>query len=198
MIRSRDLVLAAVVALLGAAALSRADDRDQERLNNLTAFLNASSVEARGKLMADDYHFYFNERKGDGGSKEKSLESYDNWDGPLHPDVKILEHKTDGDVWTISIVELNDFAKLIGFPGWKATETITFNDANHIREVIYVPVEGEKDYREYLTPALDWLKANKPGKLKQVYDLDNKRLIQTNASAKRWVELLKAWREETK
>jgi hypothetical protein len=196
--KARDVIIAVVVAFLGAVAFSRADDRDKTRLENLTAFLNASSADARGKLMADDYRFYFNERKGDGGSKEKSLESFDNWDGPLHPDVRILEHEADGDVWTVTIVERNDFAKLIEFPGWKATETITFDDANRVREVIYIPIQGGKDYREYLHPALDWLAANRPDDLKKVYDLDKKRLIQTRASAKKWVELLTEWREATK
>jgi hypothetical protein len=171
---------------------------DQIRLGNLKAFLNAPSAEARGKLMAGDYHFYFNERKGDGDSKEKSLSSYDNWDGPLHPDIKIRDYRIESDVWTISIIELNDFAKLIGFPGWKATETVTFDADNLVREVIYVPIESGKDYKEYLKPAVVWLEANRPDELKQVYDLDKKRLIQTNASAKKWVELLTEWRDATK
>jgi hypothetical protein len=170
---------------------------NETRLVNLRAFLNAPSAEARGKLMADDYHFYFSERTGDGGSKEKSLASYDNWDGPLHPDVKIRDYRVEGDVWTISVIELNDFAKLIGYPGWKATETITFDDANLIREVIYVPVESG-NYKSYLAPALDWLEENRPDELKQVYDLDRARLIQSNASATQWVELLTEWREATK
>jgi hypothetical protein len=171
---------------------------NETRLANLRAFLNAPSAEARGKLMADDYHFYFNEKKGDGDSKEKSLASYDNWDGPLHPDIKIRDYRVEDDVWNISIIELNDFAKLIGYPGWKATETVTFDDAHLVREVIYVPDEGSPDYKKYLQPAVDWLEANKPAELKKVYDLDNKRLIQTNASAKKWVELLTAWKAATK
>jgi hypothetical protein len=192
----RLLLCSAAIGVI--AAPSPAATRNQKRFDNLSFFLNAASADARGKLMAEDYHFYFNQRTGDGGSKEKSLESFENWDEPLHPDIKILDHRVDGDVWTITIVELNDFAKLIGFPGWKATETITFDDANRIREVIYVPVEGGKDYREYLNPALHWLKANKPDDLKDVYDLDKRRLIQTNASAKKWVALLKEWRAATK
>ena len=188
----RFAILSVAVATVFATALP-----NETRLVNLRAFLNAPDAKTRGTFMAGDYHFYFNAKEGDGGSKEKSLASYDNWDGPLHPDIKIRDYRVEGDVWTISTIELNDFAKLIGYPGWKATETITFDDANLVREVIYVPVESG-NYKTYLQPALEWLKDNEPDALLQVYDVDNDRLIKTTASAIKWVELLKEWREATK
>ncbi len=167
--------------------------KEESQLNNLKRFFNASTVKEREAVMADDYHFFFNEKKGDGGSKVSSLESFQNWDGPLHPDIQITEHSFNNGVSTVKILEGNDFSKLIGYPGWKATVMISFDANDRIREVIYVPDTTQTDYRIYLNPALDWLKENMPDELNEVYR--DKKLIRTERTAKRWVELLKIWKQ---
>jgi len=43
---------------------------------------------------------------------------------------------------SLRINEKNDFTKLIKFPGWKATEIVTFDDSGLIAEAMYVPECG--------------------------------------------------------
>lgn len=159
-------------------------------------FLNATSVETKSKLMAENYRSYFEEKKGEGKNKQDALRSFSNWDAPMHPDVEILKYSANGKRWTVHFNEKNDFAKLIGYPGWKGTAQLTFNSQKLIREFIYIPDSSNLSYAPYLQPALDWLQQNMPDQLQQVYK--DKRLIRTEESAKKWIGLLSAWREKTK
>lgn len=145
--------------------------------------------------MAEDYRSFFMEKKGEGEDKKQALQSFLNWDAPLHPDVDILNYEMDGDTWKVEFNEQNDFSKLIGFPGWKATESITFNSKNLIEQVVYIPDPTNPSYKKWLLPAVDWLKINMPDSLATVYQ--NNKLIQNEESAKKWVRLLKQWKENT-
>ena len=162
----------------------------------IESYLNASTVEAKAKYMADDYRSYFAEKKGEGKDKQAALKSFSNWDGPMHPDVKVLNYSLNGNVWTVHFNEKNDFAKLIGFPGWNGTYHFTFNSKKLIVESIYIPDSTNLSYKPYLRPALDWLQKNMPVQLDEVYK-DNK-LIQTEESARKWIKLLQVWKEKTK
>jgi hypothetical protein len=146
--------------------------------------------------MAENYRNFFLEKKGEGKTKSEALSSFMDWDGPMHPDIKITGHSVLGKVWTVKFLEQNDFTKLLGFPGWKGTMTFTFDSKGLIQETFYVPDADNPPYKPYFTPALDWLRKNKPDELNEVYQ-DNK-LIQTEVAANKWRELLKAWRDQTK
>jgi len=164
-------------------------------LHRLQTYLNASTVETKEKYMAEDYRSFFMEKKGEGQNKGQALQSFLNWDAPLHPDVHILNHKKTGNTWKVEFNEQNDFSKLIGFPGWKATEIIRFNGKKMIDEMIYIPDDTNPKYKNWLQPALDWLQKNKPIELSEVYK-DGK-LIQTSETAKKWIGLLQLWQKET-
>jgi len=122
------------------------------------------------------------------------LQSFLNWDAPLHPDVTVTSYKVDADTWTVQFLEQNDFSKLIGFPGWKGTETIIFNGKKKIHEVLYVPDDDNPPYKKWLQPAVDWLQQNKSDELSEVYK--GGKLIQTSKTASKWVELLHLWHKE--
>jgi hypothetical protein len=165
-------------------------------VKKIDRYLNASTVEAKGKLMAPGYHSFFAEKKGEGENKTAALKSFMEWDGPLHPDVKILSYSLSNDVWTVQFNEQNDFSKLVGYPGWKGKGLFRFGPKKQLIEFVYLPDSTNPSYGPYLKPAVDWLQANRPKELAEVYQ--KKRLIQTNASALQWVVLLQAWRAQTK
>jgi hypothetical protein len=165
-------------------------------LSRIETYLNASTPELKAKYMAADYHSFFNEKKGEGEDKASALKSFQQWDAPLHPDIVIIHYAIHKDSWVISLIEKNDFTKLIDFPGWKATEIITLNAEGFIHEAIYIPDSTNPDYRKWLQPALAWLQENLPADLQEVYQ--NHKLIQTEAAANKWKELLQIWRQQNK
>ncbi len=162
-------------------------------LKRIETYFNASTEEKKAKYMADDYRSYFAEKTGEGEDKTSSLQSFLKWDAPLHPDIKIFHYTFDKNKWTIELNEQNDFTKPIDFPGWKAKEIITLNKKGLIKEAIYIPDSANSSYKKWLQPAVDWLQKNMPDSLHDVYQ--NGKLIQTEATAKEWVRLLKHWRE---
>lgn len=165
-------------------------------LQTIDFFLNADTVEEKSKFMAENYRSFFEEKKGDGKDKQNTLKSFANWDGPMHPQVEILNYSVNGKIWTVHFNEKNDFARLIGYPGWKGTAQISFNSKKLISEFIYIPDSSNSSYTPYLQPALDWLQQNMPDQLAQVYQ--DKRLVKTQESAKKWILLLTLWKEKTK
>ena len=164
-------------------------------LHRIKTYLSASTRESKGRFLSDDFQSFFLEWKGEGKNKTTALQSFLNWDAPLHPDVSVTSYKAHANTWTVQFVEQNDFSKLIGFPGWKGTETIIFNGKKKIREVLYVPDEDNPPYKKWLQPAVDWLQQNKSTELSELYK--GGKLIQTPEAASKWVELLQLWRKET-
>jgi hypothetical protein len=158
-------------------------------------YLNANTIEEKGQWLADEYRSYFFAKEGEGENRTEALASFDNWDGNLHPDVKIINKSVikKKRKWIVTILEQNDFSKLIGYPGWKATEEITFDHHDKIIEMIYKPDSTNPPYKKWLQPALDWLKQNQPGELAQIYS-DNK-LVKTKAAALQWVKVLSEWQK---
>ena len=165
-------------------------------LKRIDTFFNASSVNDKSRLMSDRYRSYFMEKSETGKDKNAALLSFQNWDAPLHPQITILNYTINNNTWTIKFNEQNDFSKLIEFPGWNATEIVTFNSQKLIDQTIYIPDSTNPSYKKWLQPAIEWLKANKPDSLQQVYQ--NGRLVQNEATAREWIILLKGWRENKK
>ena len=163
-------------------------------LDKINSYLNASTVDEKSKYMAAGFRSFFITKQGTGKSKLEALQSFQNWDGPLHPDIKIINYSFHDSVWQVTFNEQNDFSKPIGYPGWKGTTTFTFNAEGLIEEAIYFPDSANLSYKPFLQPALDWLQKNMPGELNEVYQ-DNK-LVQTEATAKKWRLLLQQWQSQ--
>lgn len=161
-------------------------------IKNIDRYLNADNVETKGRYMAEDFRSYFESKTGKGKTKAEALTSFMNWDGHLHPDVKILHYEKQGNSYTIYLNEQNDFSKPIGYPGWKATMVFILNSKKQIQESIYIPDSTNASYRLYLQPALDWLTKNRPAELSKIYQ--NNRLVQNQETAVLWRELLKEWK----
>jgi len=160
-------------------------------LNRINSYLNSSSVEMKAKYMSDNYRSFFMKKDGDGNDKIASLKDFRDWDGQLNPDIKILGHNSKDRTWFVQFNEQNDFSKLIGFPGWKGSMSITFDTKGLIKETIYFPDSTNPSYKKWLQPALDWLKINFSNELSEVYQ--NNKLVKNEVAAKKWKELLKKW-----
>ncbi len=141
--------------------------------------------------MAASYRSFFMEKSGEGDDKTTSLNDFKAWDGQLSPDVTLLDHSSKGNTWLVHFNEQNDFSKLIGYPGWKGSMSLTFDNAGLITETIYFPDSTNPSYKKWLQPALDWLGKNAPGELNEVYQ--NNRLVKNEAAAIKWKELLTRW-----
>ena len=126
-------------------------------LKKIKTYFHASDVNEKSKCMADDFHSFFAEKKGAGHNKDSFLLSFQNWDAPLHPQIDILKYNVSKNTYTVICNEQNDFSKLIGFPGWKATEIITFNSKKLIEETIYIPDSTNPSYKKWFLPAVTWL-----------------------------------------
>lgn len=165
-------------------------------LATINLYLNASDTAEKSKYMANDFHSFFKAKTAAGKTKIQALQSFQNWDGPMHPDIKIINYNFHNSIWKVTFNEQNDFTKPIGFPGWKGTTTFTFNKQGLIEEAVYVPDSTNLSYKPFLQPALNWLKKNKPDALNAVYQ--NDKLIQTEAAANKWRALLQQWRLQKK
>lgn len=163
-------------------------------LDKINSYLNASTVAEKSQYMADSFHSFFISKQGAGETKSEALQSFQNWDGPLHPDIKIIHYSFHDNVWQVTFNEQNDFSKPIGFPGWKGTTRFTFNAESLIEETIYVPDSTNLSYKPFLQPALNWLKKNMPNELSEVYQ--NNKLVQTEVTANKWRLLLKQWESQ--
>lgn len=167
---------------------------NNDHLNKIDFYLNASTVAEKSKYMADNFHSFFMTKEGTGENKSEALASFQHWDGPLHPDIKILQYSFHDSIWEVTFNEQNDFSKPLGFPGWKGTTTFTFNSDGLIEETLYVPDSTNLSYKPFLQPALDWLTKNTPGALSEVYQ--NNKLVQTETTANKWRLLLQKWQSQ--
>src|SRR6266487_2220750 len=84
-------------------------------LQKIEEYSNASTLNDKEKFMAENYHSFFMEAKGTGEDKNASLQSFQNWDAPLHPQVDIISYTVNKKTWMVKFNEQNDFSKLIGF-----------------------------------------------------------------------------------
>ena len=157
--------------------------------------MNAHSIAKKSKYIANSYRAYFQIKDGDYENKELSLKNFVNWDCPMRPDIKISNCYNEDSIWFVTFNETNDFAKLIGYPGWKAKMQIIFNPKDLIEETIYISDSTNLPYKPFLLPAIEWLKEKMPDELNKVYQ-DNK-LVKTKEAAKRWKKLLKLWKKSS-
>lgn len=163
-------------------------------LEKIKGYLNAQTVAEKSEYMADNYRSYFISKENGGKNKAEALASFQDWDGPMHPDVNVINYTFHDCTWTVIFNEQNDFSKAIGFPGWKGTTIFVFASNGLIQETTYVPDSTNVSYKPFLRPAVDWLKANMPDELNEVYQ--NGKLVQTETAANKWKVLLAKWQSQ--
>ncbi|QSE99144.1 hypothetical protein [Fulvivirga lutea] len=182
--------------LLFLITLSTLDCSSNESNRNqliLNQFYNTTSRSQHLAYLAEDYQLYFGSVKGKGMSKSKLAELL-RWDYALNPDRQILEFiKLSSDTVILRSKEENDFSKLIKYPGWESVNTYIIDKSGLIKLQLYQP-KNEISYKPYLEPAIACLAVNDSLRLAEVYDSENKRLIQDSISAVKWTGLLREWR----
>src|ERR1700733_5236849 len=128
-----NLVLAFTFFLIAISLFSCAANA---HLQTIKLYLNGSTVEAKSKYMAESYHSYFFEKKGEGENKTEAIRSFLDWNAQLDPDIRLLTYLSKDSIWTVTFNEQNDFSKLIGYPGWKGKMIIAFESKRKIKELV--------------------------------------------------------------
>lgn len=158
----------------------------------LMAYVTSPNLKSALSRLDHDYKLYFGDRSGNGISKE-DVALFLTWDHALHPSQTFTELKSFGDTITAIAHEENDFTRLIEFPGWDARVTYVFNDSHLIVEQFRVGIGETRSYKDWLKPALEWLRENRPDELEALYPDES--LEHSTESAQKWVKLLTAWRD---
>ncbi|HEX7831585.1 MAG TPA: hypothetical protein VF787_18160 [Thermoanaerobaculia bacterium] len=113
------------------------------------------------------------------------------WDFALDPEYRIDALNASGDTVTVRHHETNDFARLLGFPGWDATSTFIVSGGLIVSQK-YQPVPNQPAWQPYLDKALPWLNEHFPTAMARLYV--NGKIVQSDEAAREWVEVLRAWR----
>jgi hypothetical protein len=157
-------------------------------------YLAARTLDEAMSVLAPEYRLWFGARSGAGMDRVATAQMLQ-WDYALHPRHRIEALTIDGNVITARVHEENDFSRLIGFPGWTASSTYTLDAEGRIASQVYVPREGQPEWRPHLDAPLLWLREHHPDALTRIFP-DGK-LAQTRENAAEWVRLLREWRAAT-
>ncbi len=162
----------------------------------MDAFIEA--LQARDRAKMDSFYAahargWFDQKTGEGTPIAAS--PWRAWDDELHVHRAIGSARIEANKVVVISSEINDFARLIDFPGWRATTTYWFNADGRITEKLYEPIDVKPSMRECFAPALDWARQHKAEELKAIYP--DEQFAPTAESAKRWRDLLVEWRKAT-
>jgi len=192
MLSTRIIVGLALIGVVTACASRPPIGDPNER--TLRRYYKAGSLEEATAELSDDYRLWFEEKSGEGIGLEEATVLL-SWDHELNPRHQIIAMERRGDVIVVRGHEINDFARLINHPGWRSVSTFRFDEDHKIAEQVYVPDEDQPDMSIFLDPPVEWLRANRPEALAEVYPDD--RLVLNAENARAWVDLLREWRVET-
>jgi hypothetical protein len=156
-------------------------------------YLDARTREDALAVLAPGYRLWFGKREGEGLDKAAVAEMLE-WDFALRPRHRVDRLEVSGAQVVAVLHEENDFSLLIGFPGWDATSTFTVEDGL-IASQVYVPRDGQSEWKPFLERALPWLREHRAEALARVYPKG--RLDQSARSAREWVAILRDWRKAT-
>lgn len=171
-------------------------DMGQAARPRMEAFIDAAKSDDRSKMesfFAADARIWFDQKTGPGSSV--AVSPWRAWDDELHAQHVVESAAMDANTVRITSTETNDFARLIDFPGWRATSTYWFNGKGEITAQLYEPMDTTPSFRESFKPALEWTRANRPGELHAIYP--NNDFAPSADTAKRWRAVLIEWRQAT-
>ena len=113
----------------------------------------------------------------------------------LHRAVEVRNLRLDGDAITGSCVIEDDLLRLLDHPGSSVRITWTFDRRHRIAASRAEVPRGAPDLRNWLAPAIPWIRTHHPADLTWLFD--GEELRRNARTALRWVELLTAWRSAT-
>lgn len=190
----RPILLIFVVSLMPATPPGQRQARPAPAAAAVRQYLSADTREAALGLLAEDYKLWFGAKKGEPMRKAEAARLLE-WDYALRPRRRIRRLRVSGRTVVVSAHEDNDFSLLLDFPGWDAVSTFEIDRAGKIASQIYLPAQGQPEWKPFLEKALPWLRAQRPDVLARIYP-DN-RLARTTETAREWVRVLREWRAAT-
>ncbi len=115
------------------------------------------------------------------------------WDRACNPKYECGDFLINGDQATVIMREANDFTRLLDFAGWETKLELRFTGDGKIQEELVILLGSGPSFEEKLQPALDWLGAQYPDDLAEIYP--NDQVAISGENARRWIGLLREWRE---
>jgi hypothetical protein len=162
--------------------------------NIVRQYLSSDNLESAISYLAPDYKLRFDTRP-EGGMNRKQVVRMLEWDFALNPQHRIADMQVNGLQVVVRFHEDNDFSLLIGHPGWDAVSTFTVSESGLITSQLFMPEQGQADWKINLEEALPWLRQNHSDILAKIYP--NSRLIQRAETAREWTRILRDWRAAT-
>lgn len=146
-------------------------------------------VDATLAHLADDFEIDF----GGGAVMDKkgAAVAY-GWDAGVggRVDWRIVEQEERSIV--VQGEERNDFLELLGIDRIPFRSTFNIDDDGRIARQTYQADWGSHSVPDAMAPAIEWARVNAPEDLAEAYP--EERLVYSEASARRWVALLRQWR----
>jgi hypothetical protein len=163
------------------------------RMEEFIAALESGDRAAIDEFYAPEARRWRGQKTGEGAPV--TADPWRDWNAELHARCTVKSARIEANKVIVEASEINDFARLIDFTGWRAATTYWFNSDGRVTEELCEPVEVKPSMRECFARALDWARQHKAEELKAIYP-DNDFAPSAN-SAKRWREVLVEWRKAT-
>jgi hypothetical protein len=128
---------------------------------------------------------------------KKDISGLLEWDFATNAHTAYSDVEVKGNTISATLTEQNDFYKSIGISERKYRFTFIYDEAGLIKEsILEQALSKTPSFDAALNPALDWARKERPQELSEIYP-DGK-FIYNRQMAKRWLALLRDWREATR
>lgn len=155
--------------------------------------LNSHQIDKTLGFLSNDFELHFTEY--DFTIDKAGINDVLGWDKGVNGKVSYEKLVAEGDSITGLFTERNDFFKLVGIEELRATITYTFDSSGMIVKQSYTPLPNQPSFQDYMQPAIEWARTNRPNELTEIYPQNQMQFNQE--MAERWVTLLKEWKTTT-
>ena len=152
--------------------------------------LNAHDVDKALSYLADELRFVTEDMEET--LDRTTVRGMLGWDVATQSTVSYEELESEGDTVTALFTERNDFFALLGIPERRYQATFRFEGENIASLHIEPAGDDAPSLDEALEPVLTWASTRHGDVLAQIYP--NGSLVFSEDSARKWLELLRAWR----
>ena len=172
----------------------REQDRIGRWMTSLEKHIHAPTAKAAMAHIAEDFVALADGNPRTELDRRATAELLE-WEYGLHRSISMEDHRFDGETITAVCFAENDLSRLLDYPGWETIVTWTFDARGKITRASAISAPGAADFRNWLSPAINWLRQNRPADLEWLYP-DGEWNHAPRAAA-RWVEVLTEWRRAT-
>ncbi len=145
-------------------------------------------------FLADDFQLHFTEYEMT--LSKAQMRDVLGWDKGVNGKVSYDQLKMEADSITGIFTERNEFFKLLGIDSLRAEVKYRFDNSGLISVQTYRALPDQPSFQNELEPAVEWARKNRPDEIAEIYPQDQ---INFNEEmGRRWVALLKEWRQATR